>query len=771
VTRFGHKGTEVHLRETRRIDILTPGDDPVAERYRRLAPLQLAHREALLTSSVLTQPTGNARPGLFGSAVAISGGTIVVGADGQPVGSTNAGAAFVFEEPAGGWSGLMTQDAELTPSDPANDEYFADAALAVSGSTVVVGAPGVGAPSGGLGHGAAYVFEGPATGWHGAMTQSAELTAPAGAGNDELGGSVAVSGGTVAVGAPALNVGSNVDQGAVFVYSEPGSGWSGVLSPAAELTASDGTEDNSFGTVAVSGSTIAVAESNRNPGSLNSVYLFTQPASGWSGHLTESSELVASNEAVTDAFGSDVALSCSTVAVGAPGHRRLGSTASQGAAYVFAPPTTTSADGAHQPEFQAPVPSLPPAGGCPLDVQVTVLENLRSGLAVDDGFRKEGPVNFTIPTYSRTGSVYSEPGEAGQKCESGCANVLVTVTDPLTGKAVAGAKVTATVDPINVHHYGSEFICAQSDEAKVPCGTEMSGLLTDQMGQVHLIYWAPGVVRQTSTVLRIAAQKACTADACPARLEVGQRNQTLQIKPYVIYEHTGELSKVEVEALVEMVRNPGLFSLTNELAKEGFKVPFEEALEWLVGEEEGAELAVESIPDIFAEPLFGLFEATHVAFELHEQDELVAAFLQAVALPGIGLDDPPRESKAPAPPSGLFESEILHGIANPLHLAAGGVVYDDAEILSGQLKKLNDQLAARPEEVHMAVYEVSNCDQADPSCGPGYKYSDGIKPQLCFNFDGSDGYPGAWADSFCINQYDAFAFAESMGHRLNTALQ
>jgi len=726
-------------------------------------------QDAVLTSSVLTQPTGNARPGLFGSSVAISGGTIVVGADGQPVGSTNAGAAFLFEEPAGGWSGLMTQDAELTPSDPANDEYFADAALAVSGSTVVVGAPGSGAPTGGLGHGAAYVFEEPAGGWSGSMTQSAELTAPAGAGNAELGGSVAASGGTVAVGAPALNVGSNVDQGAVFVYSEPASGWSGVLSPAAELTASDGTSDDSFGTVAASGSTIAVAGSSRTPGSLNHVYLFTQPASGWSGHLTESSELVASNEELPDAFGSGVALSCSTVVVGAPGHRRLGSTASQGAAYVFAPPTTTSADGGRQPEFQAPVANLP-GGGCPLDVQVTVLETLRSGLAVDDGFRKEGPVNFTIPSYSNAGSVYTEPGEAGQKCESGCANVLVTVTDPLTSKAVVGAKVTATVDPIDVHHYGDEFLCAQSDEAHVPCGTELSGLVTDQKGQIHLIYWAPGVVRQASTVLHINVKNACTAEACPTRLEVGQKNQALQIKPYVIYEHTGELSKEEVEALVEMARNPGLFSLTNELGKEAFKVPFEEALKWLVGEEEEAELAVESIPDIFAEPLFGLMEATHVAIELHEQDELVAALLQAVALPGIGLYDPPRESKAPAPPGGLFQSAILHGIANPLHLAAGGVLYDDAEILSGQLKKLNDQLAARPEEIHLEVYEVSNCDQAEPSCGPGYKYSDGIKPQLCFDFDGSDGYPGAWADSFCISQYDAFAFAESMGKRLNTAL-
>ena len=76
------------------------------------------------------------------------------------------------------------------------------------------------------------------------------------------------------------------------------------------------------------------------------MYLFSEPAAGWSGHLTESSELVASNEAVTDAFGSDIALSCTTVAVGAPGHHRLGSFAgAQGSAYVFAPPTTTGADG------------------------------------------------------------------------------------------------------------------------------------------------------------------------------------------------------------------------------------------------------------------------------------------------------------------------------------------------------------------------------------------------------------------------------------------
>ena len=101
--------------------------------------------------------------------------------------------------------GALTQDAELTPADPANNEYFGDA-LAVSGSTVVVGAPGVGDAVGGRA-GAAYVFQEPAGGWSGTITQSAGLTPPSGAEIDELGGSVAVSGNTVAVGAPLETVG------------------------------------------------------------------------------------------------------------------------------------------------------------------------------------------------------------------------------------------------------------------------------------------------------------------------------------------------------------------------------------------------------------------------------------------------------------------------------------------------------------------------------------------------------------------------------------
>ncbi len=299
------------------------------------------HQNAVLTSSNLSAPSHQLAGGDFGASAAISGGTIVVGALDQHVGPTLQVVWYVFQQPGGGWSGDLTQSAELTVPSGAPNESSYNEAVAVSAGTIVVGAWQDGA----------FVFQEPSGGWSGLPGYAAKLTGPPGAGIDDLGSSVAVSGGTVALGAPAQTVGPNADQGAVFVYNEPAAGWSGTSSPAAELTASDGTGDSSFGSaVAASGSSIAVGEQDRSPGSLSHVYLFTEPAAGWSGPETESSELAASNEAVTDAFASDVALSCGTVVVGAAGHHRLGNFAGpEGAAYVFAPPTPTSAGGARVP--------------------------------------------------------------------------------------------------------------------------------------------------------------------------------------------------------------------------------------------------------------------------------------------------------------------------------------------------------------------------------------------------------------------------------------
>ncbi len=55
--------------------------------------------------------------------------------------------------------------------------------------------------------------------------QQAKLTASDGAANDYFGFSVAISGGTVLVGAYGDTIGANTYQGSAYVYEKPGTGW------------------------------------------------------------------------------------------------------------------------------------------------------------------------------------------------------------------------------------------------------------------------------------------------------------------------------------------------------------------------------------------------------------------------------------------------------------------------------------------------------------------------------------------------------------------
>ena len=99
----------------------------------------------------------------FGSSVAISGNTVVVGAAEDDSGK---GSAYVFEKPSGGWVSA-TETAKLSASDgKGNDDcslpecdYFGSS-VAINGGTVVVGAWGDDTWKG-----SAYVFEKPGGGW------------------------------------------------------------------------------------------------------------------------------------------------------------------------------------------------------------------------------------------------------------------------------------------------------------------------------------------------------------------------------------------------------------------------------------------------------------------------------------------------------------------------------------------------------------------------------------------------------------------------------
>ena len=288
----------------------------------------------------------------FGGSVAVSGNTIVVGALDHEAGAhSDQGAAYVFVMPGPGWAGSLTQTAELTAENGKAEDRFGEA-VAVSGNTVVVGAPDHEVEENKEKHsdqGAAYVFVMPGPGWAGSLTQTAELTAENGKAGDRLGRAVAVSGNTVVVGAPDHEVEENKekhsDQGAAYVFVMPGPGWAGSLTQTAELTASDGAKDDFLGeSVAASGSTIVVSAPSREVEAhedQGAAYVFTMPSSGWTGSLNQTAELTASNGAANDLLGYSVALSGDTVLAGAPDHK-VGANEEQGAAYVFEEPPSVS---------------------------------------------------------------------------------------------------------------------------------------------------------------------------------------------------------------------------------------------------------------------------------------------------------------------------------------------------------------------------------------------------------------------------------------------
>jgi hypothetical protein len=153
----------------------------------------------------------------FGSSVAVSGDTALVGALGEDGAGSERGAAYVYERDQGG-PGNWGQVKKLTASDAQdNDRFFV---AAVSGDTTVVGAQTE--DGAGTDRGAAYVFErnqGGPDNWG----EVEKLTASDAQDEDEFGGSVAVSGDTAVVGAY-LEDGAGSNRGAAYVFGPPAVG-------------------------------------------------------------------------------------------------------------------------------------------------------------------------------------------------------------------------------------------------------------------------------------------------------------------------------------------------------------------------------------------------------------------------------------------------------------------------------------------------------------------------------------------------------------------
>jgi hypothetical protein len=304
----------------------------------------------------------------FGSSVSISGDVVVVGLPGaDPFGVNSAGKAYVFVKPGSGWVD-MTQTAKLKASDMEVDARFGDSVV-ISGDVVVVGAPSAD-PGGKTDAGEAYIFVKPGGGWLGAF-ETAKLTASDKAVSDHFGDSVSISGDVVVVGTPSADPGGTSNTGAAYVFVKPGGGWAD-MTQTARLTASDKAVEDHFGSsMAISGDVIVVGAPEKNGPYVDAgaSYVFVKPDSGWA-DMTQTAKLTATDldKYEYDSFGYSVSISGDVVVVGAPGADPVVgdyTIDNAGAAYVFvarySTTTTITSD--------SPDPSL--AGGT-VNVSVTV---------------------------------------------------------------------------------------------------------------------------------------------------------------------------------------------------------------------------------------------------------------------------------------------------------------------------------------------------------------------------------------------------------------
>jgi len=247
----------------------------------------------------------------------------------------------------------LVPQAYVKASNTTASDFFGGA-IALDGNTMVVGVQTE--RTGALNSGAVYVFVRNGTTW----TQQAFLKAPTITTDERFGRSVALSGDTLVVGAPAppnSATGKPVGSGSVYVYTRSGTTWT----QQADLKASNAEVSDRFGSsVALDANTLVVGASGEDstvqwviPGSPDetatrngaidsgAVYVFTRANEVW----TQQAYVKAANAGEGDGFGNSVALAGDTFVVGAEseasaatginGDQEDNSASSSGAVYVF----------------------------------------------------------------------------------------------------------------------------------------------------------------------------------------------------------------------------------------------------------------------------------------------------------------------------------------------------------------------------------------------------------------------------------------------------
>ena len=200
---------------------------------------------------------------VFGISIALSGDTIVVGADLNDEKAADAGAVYVFIRSGNNWQ----QQAKLTAADGADTDIFG-VRVALSGDTALISARRDDDDVMGIDAGSAYIFTRTGTKW----AQQAKLTASDGAADDRFGRSVALAGHTAVIGAM-FQDDRGAKSGSAYIFTRSGNIWR----EKDKLMAADGAAGDVFGwSVALSGDTTVIGAPRHDDKGTESgsIYLF-----------------------------------------------------------------------------------------------------------------------------------------------------------------------------------------------------------------------------------------------------------------------------------------------------------------------------------------------------------------------------------------------------------------------------------------------------------------------------------------------------------------
>ncbi|WP_319475832.1 FG-GAP repeat protein [Marispirochaeta aestuarii] len=255
----------------------------------------------------------------FGSSVAISGDTAVVGSPNDEYGDVNpdSGAVYVFRrDDEGNWP----QETRLTAADASAGDNFGSS-VAIDGDSLIIGAPFDDYRD--YSSGSAYIFTREGGGW-----KQIKLS-PDSRADHLFGLSVAIEKDTAIVGAPQGRDFRDVRTGSAYLFVKTDEGtWS--LSDT--LTPSGGAEGIVFGwSTAIAEDSIVIGAIGDGKNSSGSVYVFTNnDGESW----TQSGKFFAADAAFNTWFGFGISISGQSVIIGAPNDN--GGGYHSGAAYFFA---------------------------------------------------------------------------------------------------------------------------------------------------------------------------------------------------------------------------------------------------------------------------------------------------------------------------------------------------------------------------------------------------------------------------------------------------